>query len=298
MDIYGTKYVRRVCFMEQIKIIADSTCDLSKEILQQYDISIIPLCVTMGEQDYLDGVDITPEDIFVWSDKVNSTPKTAAPRLNDVIDILKPFVEKGLDIIFFGISEDMSSTCNVMRLAAEYYDYEKIYVINSKNLSTGIGLQVLKAASLVQQGHSTQSIIEYITSYMQGRIKASFVVDTLTYLHRGGRCSSVTALIGNTLKLKPMIVVKDGKMEVNKKYRGNTQKALFNYADNLKEELLAADKERVFITHSGCDNELVERLYHDLEELKIFQEIIVTRAGSVITSHCGPKTLGILYVMA
>ncbi len=282
--------------MEQIKIIADSTCDLSKEILHRYDITIIPLCVTMGEQDYHDGVDITPEDIYVWSDKENSTPKTAAPRLSDVIDILKPFVEKEQDIIFFGISEEMSSTCNVVRLAAEYYDYKKIYIINSKNLSTGIGLQVLKAASLVQQGHLTQSIIEYITTYMQRRIRASFVVDTLTYLHRGGRCSSVTALIGNTLKLKPMIVVKDGKMEVSKKYRGTTKKALLNYIDDLKEELLVADKERVFITHSGCDNELIERLYHDLKELKVFREIVVTRAGSVITSHCGPKTLGILYV--
>ena len=282
--------------MEQIKIIADSNCDLSKEILQRYDISIIPLCVAMGEQDYHDGVDITPEDIYEWSDQENSTPKTAAPGLNDVIDMLKPFVEEERDIIFFGISEEMSSTCNVVRLAAEYYDYKKVYIINSKNLSTGIGLQLLKAASLIQQGHSVQSIIEYITSHMQDRIKASFVVDTLTYLHRGGRCSSITTIIGNTLKLKPMIVAKDGKMEVGKKYRGNTQKALLNYIDDLKEELLLADKERVFITHSGCDKHLIETLYHYLKELKIFQEIIVTRAGSVISSHCGPNTLGILYV--
>lgn len=282
--------------MKQIKMIADSTCDLSEDILQQYDISIIPLCVTMGDKNYHDGVDITPEDIYAWSEKENSTPKTAAPGLNDVIDILKPFIEKEFDIMFFGISKEMSSTCNVVRLAAEYYNYKNICIIDSKNLSTGIGLQVLKAASLAKKGHSTQSIIQYITTDMQGRIKASFVVDTLTYLHRGGRCSSVTALIGNTLKLKPMIVVKDGKMEVSKKYRGSTQKALLNYVDDLKAELLTADKERVFITHSGCDNDLVEKLYHYLKELGVFQEIIVTRAGSVITSHCGPKTLGILYV--
>jgi DegV family protein with EDD domain len=281
--------------MGQIKIIADSTCDLSKDILLQYDISIIPLCIEMGDVTYHDGVDITPQDIYKWSEKENSTPKTAAPLLNNVIEILKPYIEENLEIIFFGISEEMSSTCNVIRLAAESYDYRNIYIINSRNLSTGIGLQVLKAASLAQSGHSVESIINYITNFMQQRIKASFVVDTLTYLYRGGRCSSITALIGNTLKLKPMIVVKDGKMEVSKKYRGSTEKALINYANDLKQDLLEADPERVFITHSGCDEETVTKIYNFINSLDIFQEIIITKAGGVITSHCGPKTLGILY---
>lgn len=282
--------------MSNIKIIADSTCDLSKELLKQYDISIIPLCINMGDKSYKDGMNITPEDIYAWSEKTNSTPKTAAPVLNDVIEFIKPYVEANRDIIFLGISENMSSTCNVIRLAGEFYEYNKIHIINSKNLSTGIGLQVLKAATMAKEGHSPEKIVHYIVDVMQDRVKASFVVDTLVYLARGGRCSTVTALIGNTLKLKPMIIVSDGKMSVGKKYRGNNKSVLLKYANDLKENLLNADPERVFITHSGCDDEVVEELYNFLKSLNVFKEITVTNAGGVITSHCGPKTLGILYV--
>ncbi len=282
--------------MSNIKIIADSTCDLSKELLEQYNISIIPLCINMGDKSYKDGMDITSEDIYAWSEKTNSTPKTAAPILNDVIEFIKPYVEDNKDIIFLGISEDMSSTCNVVRLAGEFYEYNKIHIINSKNLSTGIGLQVLKAATMAEKGHTAEEIVHYIVDDMQDKVKASFVVDTLVYLARGGRCSSVTALIGNTLKLKPMIIVSNGKMSVEKKYRGNIRTVLLKYANDLKENLLNADPDRVFITHSGCDDEIVEELYNFLKDLNVFKEITVTSAGGVITSHCGPKTLGILYV--
>lgn len=282
--------------MSNIKIIADSTCDLSNELLKQYDISIIPLCINMGDKSYKDGMDITSEDIYAWSEKTNSTPKTAAPVLNDVIEFIKPYVVANKDIIFLGISEDMSSTCNVIRLAGEFYEYNKIHIINSKNLSTGIGLQVLKAATMAEDGNSAEDIVHYIADVMQDKVKASFVVDTLVYLARGGRCSTVTALIGNTLKLKPMIIVSDGKMSVGKKYRGNNKAVLFKYANDLKDNLLNADPDRVFITHSGCDDEVVEELYSFLKDLNVFKEITVTCAGGVITSHCGPKTLGILYV--
>lgn len=282
--------------MEKIKIIADSTCDLSEELLIQYDITLIPLCVIMGDVTYQDGVNISPGDIYEWSEKVNSTPKTAAPLLNDVVDILRPYTEENMEILFFGISEEMSSTCNVVHLAAEFLDYKKIHIINSKNLSTGIGLQVLKAAYLVKEGKSADHIEDYINNTMQDKIKASFVVDTLTYLQRGGRCSSVTALIGNTFQLKPMITVQNGKMGVGKKYRGNIRKVLLNYVNDLKPELLEAQRERVFITHSGCEDEIVGMIYEFLKSLDVFGEIIITRAGGVISSHCGPKTLGVLFV--
>lgn len=282
--------------MEKIKIIADSTCDLSEELLIQYDITLIPLCVIMGDETYQDGVNVSPEDIYEWSEKVNSTPKTAAPLLNDVVDILRPYTEQNMEILFFGISEEMSSTCNVIHLAAEFLDYKKIHIINSKNLSTGIGLQVLKAASLAKEGKSADRIEDYIKNTMQDKIRASFVVDTLTYLQRGGRCSSVTALIGNTFQLKPMITVQNGKMGVGKKYRGNIRKVLLNYVNDLKPELLEAQRERVFITHSGCEDEIVGMIYEFLKSLDVFGEIIITRAGGVISSHCGPKTLGVLFV--
>ncbi|MDF2588425.1 MAG: hypothetical protein K0S41_2266 [Anaerocolumna sp.] len=282
--------------MNNIKIIADSTCDLTEAILKQYDISIIPLCVIMGDDTYLDGINITPEQIYTWSERENSTPKTAAPVLHDVISFLEPYVKEQREIIFIGISEDMSSTCNVIKLASDFLHYDRIHIINSKNLSSGIGHQVLKAATLANAGNSAEYIVDYIRNHMLEKVKASFVIDTLTYLHRGGRCSSVAALFGNALKLKPMIVVTDGAMGVSKKYRGTNKKVLLNYAKDLQPDLINADPERVFITHSGCDEDVVNELYHFLESLHTFKDIIVTNAGSVITCHCGPKTLGILYV--
>jgi DegV family protein with EDD domain len=282
--------------MEKVKIIADSTCDLSEELLNKYDVSIIPLCVILGEETYQDGVDITTEDIYKWSEKNNDTPKTAAPLLNDVIDYIKPFTEKNMYILFFGISEEMSSTCNVIRLACDFLDYKKVNIINSRNLSTGIGLQVLKAASYAAEGYDAEKIVSIITDTIQDKVKASFIVDTLTYLQRGGRCSSVTAFIGNTLQLKPMIVVKDGKMGVGKKYRGANKKVLLQYVKDLKPELLKADRERVFITHSGCEEEVVRDIYGFIYNLHIFTEILITNAGGVVASHCGPKTLGVLFI--
>ena len=279
-----------------IKIMADSTCDLSPELIEQFHIDLIPLCVVMGDNTYLDGVNITPDEIYQWSIKENTTPKTAAPQLENVIASLKPYVDENYDILFFGISEDMSSTCNTIRLAVEYLNTDKIHIINSKNLSTGIGLQVLKAGSMAAAGEDVTAIVDYIENIMCSKVRASFVVDTLTFLHMGGRCSSVAALFGNALSLKPMIKVENGKMGVGKKYRGNNKKALLHYLEVLKPELLKADKERVFITHSGCDDSVTELIAKELAELNTFKEIYVTKAGSVISSHCGPKTLGILYV--
>ncbi|SHO53542.1 DegV family protein [Anaerocolumna xylanovorans] len=279
-----------------IKIIADSTCDLSKELLEKYDITIMPLCVIMGDNTYLDGVSINKDDIFTWAEKENSLPKTAAPTLESAVEVLKPFVKENSDILFFGISEDMSSSCNVVRLAGEYLEYKKIHIINSKNLSTGIGLQIIKAATMAQEGFSAGEIEDYIVSTMRDKVRASFVVDTLAYLHMGGRCSSVAALLGNVLQLKPMIAVRDGKMGVDKKYRGTNRKALTSYYSDLIPELKDADTERVFITHSGCDEETVEFLYKEIEQLGVFENIHITYAGAVISSHCGPKTLGILFV--
>lgn len=281
--------------MGNIKIIADSTCDLTNDLLEQYDISIVPLTIMLGDNDYKDGKDITPTDIFDWSEEVKSTPKTAAPIIEDVLHILTPFVRENRPILFIGISEEMSTTCNVIRLSKDYLDYSNIHVVNSKNLSTGIGHVVIKAAKMAKEGKTIDEVLSVINP-MVDKVRASFVIDTLTYLHRGGRCSSVTALIGNTLRLKPMIQVTNGKMGVGKKYRGNNKKVLLSYYEDLKPHLLNASNERVFITHSGCDKEVVHELITNIKELNHFDEVIETIAGSVISSHCGPETLGILYV--
>ncbi len=280
--------------MGAIRIVADSTCDLSEELLEQYNIGIIPLNIVLDMKSYRDGKDITPEEIYRWSDEVHMTPKTAAPELGLVLEILRPMTEAGEDIIFFGISEEMSVTCQVVRMAAEELEYNRIWVINSQNLSTGIGLQVLRAAHLAKDGLGAEEIVQEIER-VRSKVRASFVVDTLTYLYRGGRCSSVAALLGNTLKLKPMIAVTEGKMGVTKKYRGRAQAVVRSYAKDLEQELLLADPARVFITHSGIGEDILQETYEYLNGLDYFREIIITRAGGVISSHCGPCTLGILY---
>lgn len=279
-----------------IKIISDSTCDLSAELLSQYGISILPLHILLGEKEYRDGLDITPNDIYAWSDEHKTTPKTSAPALTDAISLFKPFIENGDEIIAFSISSDMSTSCNVMKLAAEQLDAQnKVFVIDSANLSTGIGLLVIKAAIMAKEGKTASEIVESIEA-LKDYVRASFVVDTLTYLHRGGRCSSVAALAGSVLKLHPKIVVEHGKMDATKKYRGKIESVILQYAKDLEEALKNSQPERVFITHSGCDEKIIEAVKDYLKSLNIFEEILVTRAGGVISSHCGPGTLGVLFI--
>lgn len=280
--------------MGHTRIVADSTCDLSEELIKKYDITIIPLNIVLDMDSYPDGVKITPDEIYRWADTNHTTPKTAAPELGYILETLQPMADRKEDIIFIGISEDMSVTCNSVRMAAEELAYSNVRVINSQNLSTGIGLQVIRAAELAAGGMQPDDIVREIEG-ARSKVRASFVIDTLTYLHRGGRCSAVTALIGNALKLKPMICVRDGKMGVDKKYRGKQQSVVRNYAKDLEPKLLEADPGRVFITHSGIEETILQETYDYLKGLGYFKEILVTRAGGVISSHCGPDTLGILY---
>lgn len=281
--------------MKKIRIVSDSTCDLSAELIEKYDITVIPLCIILGEKSYFDGVDISPAQIYEWSDENKTTPKTAGITFDKLDEIVKPLFESGDDIIYIGISEDMSSTCNTARIYGEDAEYNRFFVINSKNLSTGIGLQVLRACELRDAGKSAEEIVSEIEG-ARDLVRASFVVaDKLTYLARGGRCTAVTALMANALKLHPEIVVRDGKMGVGRKYRGKTSVAVSAYVDGLMPALERADTRRVFITHSGCDDEIVESVRQKLIELGRFEEILITRAGGVISSHCGPNTLGVLF---
>lgn len=280
--------------MGNVKILTDSTSDLSKELLEKYDIAVVPLNIILDEKSYLDGVEIDPDRIYKWADANSTTPKTAAPLYQYMIDFLSPYKERGDEVVFIGISEDMSSTCQVARLAAEDLEYTNMHVINSMNLSTGIGLQVLRAAEMAMDGADANTIVSSIEE-ARSKVRASFVVDTLTYLHRGGRCSAVTALIGNVLALKPEITVVNGKMGVAKKYRGKQNAVIRKYATDLKDHLLAADSRRVFITHSGVNEETLNTIYSFVKELNHFENIEITRAGGVISSHCGPNTLGVLF---
>ncbi len=279
-----------------IKIISDSTCDLSRDLIEKYDISILPLHIHLGEDEYQDGVTITPDEIYQWADANESTPKTSAASMIEVVDLFQPHIENGDEIICFSISSSMSANYNVMRLAAEDLEAEdKIHVIDSANLSTGIGLLVIEAAIMAQEGKCADEIVARIEA-LKPLVSASFVVDTLTYLHRGGRCSSVAALAGGVLKLHPKIVVENGKMDASKKYRGKINSVIMSYVKDMEEDLKNAKKDHVFITHSGCDQSILDEVYGYLQSLNVFDEILTTRAGSVISSHCGPGTLGVLFI--
>lgn len=277
-----------------IKILSDSTCDLSPELIKKYDIGIIPLYVRLGEDEYLDGVNITPDDIYKWSDETEKTPGTAAPSVNDIMNILKTYDAD--DYIIFTISASMSSCYSNCMLAAEELVMEDhIHVINSKNLSTGIGLLIIEAAQMAESGKSAAEITDYIEKLIP-RVRASFVVETLTYLYRGGRCSGIAAYFGNALKLHPRIAVVDGGMRPENKYRGFPQKYISDYVKDMEDALKSAKPERVFITHSGCSPELVIMVKDYLTKMERFGEILETRAGSVVSSHCGPGTLGVLFI--
>lgn len=279
-----------------VKILSDSTCDLSQELTERYNIEILPLHVLMGEGDYRDGVEVTPEQIFRWSDENKSTPKTAAPSIEDAVEKIGKLLEGGNEVLCFSISETMSSSLNIMRLAIEELGAAgRAFAFDSKNLSTGIGLLVVEAACMAKEGMGAAEILKKLEE-LRPLVRSSFVVDTLTYLHRGGRCSGVAALAGGMLKLHPKIVVVDGKMEVAKKYRGNIAKVVKTYVQDMEEQLKAARPARVFITHSVSDEALVREVADYLQSLHVFAEILETRAGGVVSSHCGPGTLGVLFI--
>lgn len=279
-----------------VKIISDSTCDLSQELLEKYDVEIAPLHVLLGDKEYEDGKSITPDEIYTWSDANNATPKTSAAGIEQMMTVYRPYLEKGEEIVVFSISGAMSTTNNVMRMAAAESEAEdKIFVIDSENLSTGVGLLVIEAAIMAKEGKTGAEIVAHIDT-IKPRVRASFVVDTLTYLHRGGRCSGVAALAGGVLKLHPKIVVENGNMKPAEKLRGKMSKVIMDYVKSMEDDLKNAEKSRVFITHSGGCDEIISEVHKYLEELNQFDEILVTRAGCVVSSHCGPGTLGVLFI--
>ena len=279
-----------------VKIISDSTCDLSPELIAKYDIDILPLHILLGEDEYEDGRNITPQQIYDWSDTHKTTPKTSAPSLAEAIELFRPYIEEKREIVCFSISGSMSTSGNVMRLAAEELEAsDLVTVIDSANLSTGIGLLVIEAAIMAEKGQSAAEIAAAI-EVLKPKVRASFVVDTLTYLYRGGRCNAISAMAGGVLRLHPKIVVENGAMDASKKYRGKINSVIMSYVKDMEEDLKSARPERIFITHSGCDRDTVNAVRSYLESFGIFHEILETRAGGVVSSHCGPGTLGVLFI--
>ena len=279
--------------MSNVIITSDSTCDLSPELKERYNIQILPLGVTLGDKTFFDGVDITPDDIYAHHSKTGELPKTTAANMSDCIDFFKEITDKGNSIVHFTISSEMSSTFNNCRMAAE--EFENVYVIDTKNLSTGGGLLVVAAAEMAAKGMDAKTIAEEVTKLVPC-VDASFVIDNLEYLHKGGRCSAVAMLGANLLKLKPCIEVKNGSMGVGKKYRGRFADVLKTYVNERIGNGDDIDLDRVFVTHAGCDSEIVDAVVKQVKETAPFKEVFLTRAGCTISSHCGADTLGVLFI--
>lgn len=278
-----------------IILCADSTCDLSPELVEKYHVHILPMHVNLDGNTYADGVDLNPDGIYAVYAEKKVLPKTAALNMDEFMDFVRPFIEAGNDVICLTLGSALSTTYNNCRLAA--LEMPGLYAIDSGNLSTGFGHCVIAAAERIAAGLPVEQIVEEVQALTQ-KVDASFVLDTLEFLHKGGRCSAVAMLGANVLKLKPCIEVNTdgGKMGVGKKYRGALERCLEQYvADRLAEpDTICTD--RIFITHSGISEERIALVKAAIEKQMQFDEILITRAGCTISSHCGPNTLGILFV--
>lgn len=275
-----------------VKITCDSTADLDY-LFAERNIDVLPLIVTLGDKSYYDGVDITPPDIFEYVKKNKILPKTAARNESDFYDFFKKHTDNGDTVIHFNISDKFSTNYQSAKAAAA--KLPNVYVVNSENLSTGTGLLALYAADLAAAGESAENIYKAVTARI-GHVQASFVVDTMEYLHKGGRCSGVARFAAGVLKIKPMIIVKDGGMVVGKKYMGNFDKVIVKYVGDILNSYNSPDLTRIFITHTYSDPSTVEAVRNEISKLAKFKEIIETKAGCTVTSHCGKNTLGILYI--
>lgn len=280
--------------MEKIKILADSTCDLSDELIMENDISLIPFYVTLGEERYRDRETLTTSKLYQYVDEHGELPKTSAPTPEDYRRFFQQYVEEGYQIIYICISSDFSSGYQNACLAAREFAEGQVDVVDSRNLSTGIGLLVMKAVDLLKAGKSKAEIVNHLNEIIP-LVRTAFIIDNMDYLHKGGRCTSLQKFLGNMLKFRVEIRVVDGKMDAASKIRGSKIKALNKLISNLEEDLPDVDTSRVFVTHS-MEDEGAEYLKEELANLNHFSEILETKAGCVISSHCGPGTIGVLYI--
>ncbi len=277
-----------------VRIISDSTCDLSNDLLDRYDISIVPLTVSLGARSGHDGTDISPEDIYTYVSSAGELPKTSAVSVGEYEEAFRFWRDRGYEVIHFSISARFSSSFQNACIAAE--EIGGVTVVDTRNLSTGQGLVVLQAAEMAGAGASVSEIVQCCENVIP-RVEASFVLDHIDYLQKGGRCSAVSAFGAGLLHIKPCIEVLDGGMKPGKKYHGKLSHVIRSYAEDRLKNRNDIDTHRIFVTHTRCDPETVE-LVKDLIRTYCPDagEIIETTAGATITTHCGPGTLGILYI--
>ena len=276
----------------KIAISAESTLDLSKELIKQYDVHVIPFTVLLGEDAYLDG-EINSQDIFDYVDKNKILPRTSAVNEFQYREYFSNLLEEGYDaIIHVSLSSEISTSCSQAIKAAQ--KFENVYVIDSRSLSTGIALEVIYAAKLVKKGLKPKEIVDKVNARIP-YVQASFVIQTLEYLHKGGRCSGLLRFGAAILRIKPQIIVSDGKMAPAKKYIGRKSQVIESYCKDTLEQFANPDLSVAFVTHTLATPEMVAVAIDALRK-RGFKTIYETTAGATITSHCGPQTLGILFI--
>lgn len=274
-----------------IKITCDSATDLPQELLDKYNISVKPFTVILGDEEKVDGVDVKAQDIFNFVEKTKTLPKTTALNEYDLTEFFKENVEED-GLIHFSISSKLSCTYTNALNASKNFD--NVYVIDTLNLTSGIGLLILYACELREQGLTIKEIVEKVNA-RRDKLQVSFVTYKLDYLHKGGRCSSVALLGANILKIRPSIILKDGSMGLHKKYMGKLEKCIEKYIIDTLNEFNTPDNDKVFITYSSATPEMIETALKTLEEHAKFKKVYQINASSTITSHCGENTMGIIY---
>ncbi len=281
----------------KVVLFADSSIDLTKELCERYSIHTVPIHVILQEKTYEDGVDITTEEIFEHYYKTKELPKTAAINVNDIVTALKPYVDDGYEIVYISLGSALSSSYRNSCLAAEELG-GKVYPIDSCSLSTGAGLLAIEAAERIAQGMSAKQVAEEVSALSE-KNHASFVLDTLEFLRAGGRCSALAAFGANLLGLKPSIKVfneQQGAMGVGKKYRGKYEKVVMEYVDDTLAQYDNIKTDRAFVTYSSMDDDIEKKVFDYVVSKGIFKEVFLTRASGTISSHCGPNTLGVLFM--
>lgn len=282
--------------MNKIIISADSTCDMPKDLISKHNIQIMPLHIHIGEEAFRDKIDIFPEDIYKIYNEKKILPKTAAPSVGEFIEHFRPWIEDGYKVLHFSIGSGISSTHQNASLAASEFD--GVYTIDSKLLSAGISILILKAIDLIESGKEIEEVIENIES-LRHKADVTFVIDSLTFLREGGRLSALTAFGANLLNIKPCVKVsseKDGQMDVVSKYRGNIAKIATKYIYDRLSESDDIDTSRLIIVDSGADESTLNIMKLAINDLKEFDEIIETKAGCTISSHCGENTISIIFL--
>lgn len=276
-----------------VKITADTVCDLSQEFKQRYDIETLPLYVNKGGETLRDGIEISQKEVFQHYRTTGKLCSTAAINVADFAEFFESRLKDCDELIMVTISSEFSSCYQNACIAAQ--DYDNVYVVDSRNLSTGEGLVAVSAAKLAQQGMKAAEIVEKLQNDIIPKVDASFFVANVEYLHKGGRCSSIAALGANLLKLRPCIDVIDGKMKVTKKYRGNMEKCLKDYVADRLAAVEDYDDDLIFVTHTTSP-ETAKLAVREVKGKSHFKEIAITDAGCTVACHCGEDTLGVLFI--